>query len=52
MLQLNEKTAKTLHDPVLPANLYVADAAILPKAMGNPLILTIMALSKKICSLL
>ena len=35
-------------NPKLPDNLYVADATILPKAMGNPPILTIMALAKKI----
>ena len=34
-------------DPVL----YVADASILPKAMGNPPILTIMALAKKIAEI-
>lgn len=48
MLPLTAETAGTLHDPRLPGNLYVADATILPKAMGNPPILTIMALSKKI----
>ena len=37
---------------VLPANLYVADATILPKAMGNPPILTIMTLSKKIAGII
>ena len=52
MLPLDEHSAKTLHDSSLPANLYVADATILPKAMGNPPILTIMALAKKIASLL
>ena len=34
----------------MPDNLYVTDATILPKAMGNPPILTIMALSKKIAA--
>lgn len=52
MLPLDEHSAKTLHDSSLPANLYVADATILPQAMGNPPILTIMALAKKIASLL
>ena len=41
----------SLHNPALPENLYVADATILPKAMGNPPILTIMALAKKIAAL-
>jgi hypothetical protein len=52
MLPLDEHSAKTLHDSSLPANLYVADATILPRPMGNPPILTIMALAKKIASLL
>lgn len=39
-------------NPELPDNLYVADASILPKALGNPPILTIMALAKKIAGLL
>ena len=34
----------------MPDNLYVTDATILPKAMGNPPILSIMALSKKIAA--
>ena len=42
----------SLHHSGLPDNLYVADATILPKAMGNPPILTIMALAKKIAALL
>lgn len=32
--------------------LYVADATILPEAMGNPPILTIMALAKKIAAVI
>lgn len=52
MLPLNEQQKDTLHDDRLPENLYVADATILPKAMGNPPILTIMALSKKISKLI
>ena len=39
-------------DPRLPENLYVADTTILPKAMGNPPILSIMALAKKMASML
>ena len=42
----------SLHHSGLPDNLYVADSTILPKAMGNPPILTIMALAKKIAALL
>ena len=52
MLPLTEAGRETLHDPRLPENLYVADATILPKAMGNPPILTIMALAKKMASML
>ncbi len=48
MLPLTAAEKDSLHSPLLPENLYVADATILPKAMGFPPILTIMALSKKI----
>lgn len=51
MLPLTAAEKDTLHNPALPANLYVADATILPKAMGFPPILTIMALAKRIASL-
>ena len=50
-LPLTEHEKDTLHHPTLPKNLYVADATILPRAMGNPPILTIMALAKKIATL-
>ena len=52
MLPLTWQERDTLHSPRLPENLYVADATILPRALGNPPILTIMALAKKIASLL
>ena len=48
MLPLTAAEANTLHSPLLPANLYVADATILPKALGLPPMLTIMALAKRI----
>ena len=37
-----------MHHDVLPDNLYVADASLLPRSMGNPPILTIMALAKRV----
>ena len=48
MLPLTSAEAETLHSPLLPDNLYVADATILPQALGLPPILTIMALAKRI----
>ena len=48
MLPLTENEKGTLHSPLLPENLYVADATILPKTMGFPPMLTIMALAMKI----
>ncbi len=52
MLPLTARERETLHHSALPDNLYVADGTILPKAMGNPPILTIMALAKKMAELL
>lgn len=52
MLPLTAAEKTTLHNPALPDNLYVADATILPRAMGNPPILTIMALAGKIAELI
>lgn len=48
MLPLTREEAKTLHNPRLPENLYVADATLLPASSGNPLILTIMALAQRV----
>ncbi len=52
MLPLTAAEAETLHNPILPDNLYVADASLLPQALGLPPILTIMALSKRISKLI
>lgn len=52
MLPLTLAEKDSLHPGLLPSNLYVADASLLPKALGNPPILTIMALAEKIASLL
>jgi len=49
MLPLTKDDAATLHPQALAENLYVADATLLPCSLGNPPILTIMALAKKIC---
>ena len=48
MLPLTPAEAETLHSPLLPDNLYVCDATILPQALGLPPMLTIMALAKRI----
>ena len=50
-LPLTPAEAETLHHAALPANLYVADASLLPRSMGNPPILTIMALAKRVARL-
>lgn len=48
MLPLTEKESRTLHHECLPDNLYVADATLFPNSRGNPLILTILALARRI----
>ena len=48
MLPLTEKEAMTMHSERLPENLYVADATLLPKSLGNPPILTIIAMAKRV----
>jgi len=48
MLPLTEQEAKTLHSERLPENLYIADATLIPKALGNPPILTIIAIAKRV----
>jgi choline dehydrogenase-like flavoprotein len=40
-----------MHHDVLPDNLCIADASLLPRSMGNPPILTIMALAKRVARL-
>lgn len=47
-LPLTQREARTLHHEQLPENLYVADASLLPRSLGNPPILTILALARKI----
>jgi len=48
MLPLTKKETETFHSERLPENLYVADATLIPKALGNPPILTIIAIAKRI----
>jgi choline dehydrogenase-like flavoprotein len=48
MLPLTEASAASMHPTGLPENVYVADASLFPGSLGNPPILTIMALAKKI----
>jgi choline dehydrogenase-like flavoprotein len=48
MLPLTQKESSSLHSERLPSNLYVADASLFPDSLGNPPILTIAALAKKI----
>ena len=50
-LPLTEREAASLHHERLPRNLYVADASLLPCSLGNPPILTIIALAKRVSAL-
>jgi choline dehydrogenase-like flavoprotein len=47
-LPLTSEDAASLRPGRLPRNLYLADATLLPSSLGQPPILTIMALAKKI----
>ena len=47
-LPLTRDDAQTLRNPALPHGLYLADSTLFPQSMGNPPILTIMALAKKV----
>jgi choline dehydrogenase-like flavoprotein len=48
MLPLTEGEAKSFHHRRLPGNLYVADATLFPQSLGNPPILTIIAMAKRV----
>ncbi len=48
MFPLTAKEAETFHNNKLPENLYVADASLFPRSLGNPPILTIIAMAKRI----
>ena len=47
MLPLTAAESQTLRHASLPDSLYIADASILPRSLGNPPMLTIMALAKR-----
>jgi choline dehydrogenase-like flavoprotein len=47
-LPLTAAERETLHASRLPPNVYVADATLIPKSLGNPPILTIIALAKRV----
>lgn len=51
MLPLTKNEAETFHHDRLPENLYVADASLFPHSLGNPPILTIMAMAKRVSKL-
>jgi choline dehydrogenase-like flavoprotein len=48
MVPLTTEDAGSLHPSRLPGNLYVADTSLLPQSLGNPPILTIMALARAV----
>lgn len=48
MLPITEASAPTVHDNRLSENLFVADATLFPRSLGNPPILTIIALAKRV----
>ena len=51
-LPLTPASASTVHDDRLPENVYVSDATLLPRALGLPPILTIVALAKRVASVI
>jgi len=50
-LPLSVREARSLHHDRLPESLYVADATLLPRSLGNPPILTVIAMAKRIARL-
>jgi choline dehydrogenase-like flavoprotein len=51
MLPLTAQEARSFHDRRLPENLYLADATLFPNSLGNPPILTIVAMAKRVSKL-
>ncbi|MBM3236441.1 GMC family oxidoreductase [Candidatus Poribacteria bacterium] len=52
MLPLTEQEAESFHHSRLPENLYIADATLFPNSLGNPPILTIIAMAKRVSKIL
>jgi len=52
MFPLSEKEAQIFHHAVLPENLFIADATLIPKSLGNPPMLTIIAIAKRVSHLI
>lgn len=48
MLPLTESERESFHHDRLPENVYVADATLIPQSLGNPPILTIVAIAKRV----
>ncbi len=48
MMPLTVEEADNFHSSSLPENVYVADASLFPESLGNPPILTIMAMAKRV----
>jgi choline dehydrogenase-like flavoprotein len=51
MLPLTRASAATFHDERLPDNVYIADASLFPRSLGNPPILTIVAMAKRVAAI-
>lgn len=51
MVPLTGRERDALHPGHLPANLYLADASLLPESLGRPPMLTIMALARRVARL-
>jgi choline dehydrogenase-like flavoprotein len=51
-LPLTAPEAESFHHDRLPENLYVADATLIPESLGNPPILTIVAIAKRVSKLI
>ncbi|HET9782822.1 MAG TPA: FAD-dependent oxidoreductase [Candidatus Dormibacteraeota bacterium] len=47
-LPLTQAEAESFHNDRLPSNLYVADTSLLPRALGNPPILTTVAMAQRV----